>query len=175
MGKMELMRIKLIEDLPMATSAELDQLSWVIEKLLADPRRIVQARSHLHLGQEVKYLHWGDGKWRAVRVVSMKNDRVTVLDEASGKHLSVPYEAIMLTDPVTGDGQTATTKLVPPAEIARREDFEVGQRVSFVDQRLQRHIGQITRINQRTATVLGDGRSWRVAFALLQHITDVTA
>ena len=31
------MRIKLIEDLPMATSAELYQLSWVIEQLLADP------------------------------------------------------------------------------------------------------------------------------------------
>ena len=30
------MRIKLIEELPMATSAELYQLSWVIEQLLAD-------------------------------------------------------------------------------------------------------------------------------------------
>ena len=67
------MRIKLIEDLPMATSAELFQLSWVIEQLLADPRRVVQARSQLHLGQHVKFLHWDDGKWRAARVVSMKN------------------------------------------------------------------------------------------------------
>ena len=39
------MRVKQIEDLPMATSAELYQLSWVIEQLMADPRRIVQARS----------------------------------------------------------------------------------------------------------------------------------
>lgn len=43
----------------MATSAELYQLSWVIEQLLADPRRIVQARSHLHLGQQVQYFNWG--------------------------------------------------------------------------------------------------------------------
>jgi hypothetical protein len=42
------MRIKLIEELPMATSAELYQLSWVIDQLLADPRRIVQARTQLH-------------------------------------------------------------------------------------------------------------------------------
>ena len=41
------MRVKLIEDLPMATSAELYQLSWVIEQLMADPRRIVQARRRL--------------------------------------------------------------------------------------------------------------------------------
>lgn len=36
-GKNARMRIKLIEELPMATSAELYQLSWVIERLLADP------------------------------------------------------------------------------------------------------------------------------------------
>lgn len=36
------MRLHLtLKDLPMATSAELYQLSWVIEQLLADPRRIV--------------------------------------------------------------------------------------------------------------------------------------
>ena len=32
----------------MATSAELYQLSWVIEQLLADPRRRAQARAQLH-------------------------------------------------------------------------------------------------------------------------------
>ena len=49
------MRVKLIEDLPMASSAELYQLSWVIERLLADPRRIVQLRSQLHTGQQIQY------------------------------------------------------------------------------------------------------------------------
>lgn len=69
------MRIKLIEDLPMASSAELYQLSWVIEQLLADPRRIVQARTELHTGEQVQYLHWDDGKMRAARVVAMKDCR----------------------------------------------------------------------------------------------------
>ncbi|WP_341923409.1 hypothetical protein [Polaromonas sp. YR568] len=66
------MRIKLIEDLPMASSAELYQLSWAIEKLLADPRRVVQARRELHMGQQVKFMNWGDGKWLTARIVSMK-------------------------------------------------------------------------------------------------------
>ena len=74
------MRIKLIEDLPMASSAELYQLSWVIEQLLADPRRIVQARAELHTGQQVQYLNWDDGKLNTARVVAMKDRRVTVLD-----------------------------------------------------------------------------------------------
>ncbi|PSL80439.1 hypothetical protein C7T35_32375 [Variovorax sp. WS11] len=38
----------------------------------------------------------------------------------------------------------------------------------------ERHGGEVVRINQRTATTHCDGRAWRVAFALLQHIVDVT-
>ena len=45
------MRIKLIEELPMATSTELYQLIWVVEQPLADPRRVVQVRAQLHTGR----------------------------------------------------------------------------------------------------------------------------
>ena len=73
------------------------------------------------------------------------------------------------------EGAGQPSKPTPPPEIPRREQFRVGQRVSFADQGLQRHIGQITRINQRTATIHCDGRAWRVGFAFLQNVTDVTA
>jgi hypothetical protein len=35
------MRVKPIEELPLATSAELHQLSWGMEQISLDPRRIV--------------------------------------------------------------------------------------------------------------------------------------
>jgi hypothetical protein len=166
------MRIKLIEDLPMASSAELYQLSWVIEQLLADPRRIVQARAELHTGQQVQYLHWDDGKMRAARVVSMKDRRVTVFDEASRSHFTLPYAAIV---PAQSSGVDASVpaKPTPPPEIASRTDFRVGNRVSFTDQKLQHRVGLIVRINQRTATLDCDGQTWRVAFGLLRHLVNV--
>ena len=156
------MRIKLIEDLPMASSAELYQLSWVIEQLLADPRRIVQARTELHTGQQVQYLHWDDGKRRAARVVAMKDRRVTVFDEASRSHLTLPYAAIITTPPggtETDAAASAHAKPTPPPEIASRADFRVGNRVSFTDQNLQHRVGLIVRINQRTATLKCDGQT----------------
>lgn len=170
------MRIKLIEDLPMASSAELHQLSWVIEQLLADARRIVQARSDLHTGQQVQYLNWDDGKMRAARVVAMKDRRVTVFDEATRTHFTLPYAAIVAapssaTD--TGAEASAPAKPTPPPEIASRADFRVGNRVSFTDQSLQRRIGLIVRINQRTATLDCDGQTWRVGFGLLQPVVDI--
>ena len=170
------MRIKLIEDLPMASSAELYQLSWVIEQLLADPRRIVQARAELHTGQQVQYLHWDDGKMRAARVVAMKDRRVTVLDEASRSHFTLPYAAIVTT-PSSGHNNSAdqavATKPTPPPEIASRADFRVGNRVSFTDQHLQHRVGLIVRINQRTATLDCDGQTWRVGFGLLRPLVDI--
>ena len=92
------MRIKLIEELPMATSAELYQLSWVIEQLLADPRRIVQVRAKLHTGQQIRYLNWHDGKLRSARVVGMHGDHVAIHDAAYSKAFKVHYAAI-LTEP----------------------------------------------------------------------------
>ena len=175
------MRVKLIEDLPMATSAELYQLSWVIEQLMADPRRIVQARQQLHLGQMVQFWEWGTGKLRPARIVSMKDSQVTLLDEQSQHRISVSYAAIVLDDEKaatsgsTTPGSTANEPLQPPPEVHRKEDFRVGQKVSFSDQSLKRHVGQITRINKQTATVHCDGRAWRISFALLQHVVDVAA
>lgn len=160
----------------MATSAELYQLSWVIEQLLDDPRRIVQARSHLHLGQQVQYFNWSDGKLRAARMVSVKNDRVTVQDETSGRHVSLPYAAItpagVAVAQQAGDAAHEATELAPPPEVGRREDFRVGQRVSFIDRDLQHRVGLIVRVNQQTATLDCDGQSWRVAFGLLRHVVD---
>lgn len=111
----------------------------------------------------------------------MKDSQVTVLDEQSQHRISVSYAAIVLgQEPAGASGSntpdsTANAPLQPPPEVHRKEDFHVGQKVSFSDQSLKRHVGQITRINQRTATVHCDGRAWRISFALLQHVVDVAA
>ena len=160
----------------MASSAELYQLSWVFEQLLADPRRIVQARADLHTGQQVQYLHWNDGKMRAARVVAMKDRRVTVFDEASRSHFTLPYAAIVTTPstgPDSGAEASAPAKPTPPPEIASRADFRVGNRVSFTDRNLEHRVGLIVRINQRTATLDCDGQTWSVGFGLLRPIVDI--
>lgn len=172
------MRIKLIEDLPMASSAELYQLSWAIERLLADPRRIVQLRSQLHTGQPIQYFSWQDGKLRAARVVAMHGDHVAIHDEGYAKPFKVHYAAILAEpgDMPSGGGTTPQpeprTPPSPPPEVGSRGDFRVGSRVTFTDKNFQRRVGLIVRINQQTATLDCDGKKWRVGFELLQHLVD---
>ena len=125
------MRIKLIEDLPMASSAELYQISWVIDQLLADPRRIVQARAELHTGQQVQYLHWDDGKMRAGRVVAMKDRRVTVFDEASRSHLTLPYVTCPLPAVPT---QWKRSPIIRRMTDMRKSRFTEEQIIGFIKQ-----------------------------------------
>jgi hypothetical protein len=173
------MRIKLIEELPMATSAELYQLSWVIEQLLADPRRLVQARAQLHTGQQIRYLSWNDGKLRPARVVGMHGDHVAIQDASYSKAFKVHYAAI-LTEPTDATTETGPTpadveraRPAPPPEVAGRADFRVGNQVTFIDKNLEHRIGLIVRVNQHTATLDCDGQKWRVAFELLRPLVDI--
>lgn len=93
------------------------------------------------------------------------------------RRLSLPYAAVVpegAAPSQAGPDESAqdTTTLAPPPEIGRREDFRVGQRVSFIDRDLQHRVGLIVRINQQTATVDCDGQAWRVAFGLLRHVAN---
>ena len=147
---------------------------------MADPRRIVQGRSQLHMGQSVRYWEWGDSKLRPAPIVAMKDRQVTLLDEQNQHRITVLHAAIVPNEeqaaaPTPAQSSPANAPpLKPPPEMRRKEDFQVGQRVGFADQSLKRHVGEVVRLNQRTATVHCEGRAWRVAFALLQHVTDVT-
>ena len=55
-----------------------------------------------------------------------------------------------------------------------RDDFRVGDRVSFEDRHLQTRIGTIVRINQKTASINCENEpGWRVPFGLLRHLIDL--
>jgi hypothetical protein len=49
---------KLVDALSRASSLELFQLSTIIERMLADPRRIIAVRANMHLGQTVRFLDY---------------------------------------------------------------------------------------------------------------------
>jgi len=165
---------KLIEALSNASSLELFELSRIIDRLLADPRRIVAIRNQLNLGKTVQFMDWRTGQMRAGKVVAIKDAQVTVQDDASRTQWKLSYAAI---DP--GEGQEpieaqSASPAQPKMQKLGPDDFRRGDRVSFTDKYLQPQIGTITRINQRTASVECEGGSgWRVPFGMLAHVMDI--
>ncbi len=164
-----------LEALNRASSLELFHLSRVIERLMSDPSRIVQIRLRLHLGQRMRFVN---GKapgaplqLRSRTVVAMKDTQVTVQDDATRATWTLPYAAIEFPADSRAVPQVPTVK---PAQRPTREDFRVGDRVSFEDRHLQTRIGTIVRINQKTASVDCENElGWRVSFGLLRHVVDL--
>ena len=74
---------KLIDALNRASGLELFQLSAIIERLMADPRRILQVRVNLHPGQTVRFLDWRDGQMRSGKVVALRDTQLTIHEEGS--------------------------------------------------------------------------------------------
>lgn len=163
---------RLLELLQQASNLQLFQLNSVIERMLADPRRILQVRKDLHMGQTVRFMDWRDGQMRAGIVVAMKDTQLTIQEQATRSAWTVPYTAVE--PPVPGAPKPAPEPAPPPAPRARRNDFRCGEKVAFEDKHLNTVVGVIVRINQRTASIdPGDGTTWRVGFSLLRHVVDI--
>jgi len=165
---------RVLDALQNASSLELFQLSTLIERLLADPRRIIAVRKDMNLGQTVRFVDWRDGSLREGKVVAMRDTQVTLQDLRERKEWKLPYDAIEppLPDPATRPQAVAPEP--PAAPRPTRNDFRCGEKVAFEDKYLQTVVGTIVRINSRTATIdPGDGTQWRVGFGLLRHILDV--
>jgi hypothetical protein len=163
---------RLLELLQQASNLQLFQLNAVIERMLANPRRILQVRKDLHVGQTVRFMDWRDGQMRVGKVIAMKDTQLTLHEDGTRSSWTVPYTAVE--PPAPGAARPAPAS--EPASTARasRNDFRCGETVAFEDKHLNTVVGTIVRINQRTATIdPGDGTSWRVAFALLRHVVDI--
>lgn len=165
---------KLIEALSNASSLELFELSRIIDRLLADPRRIVAIRNYLNLGKSVQFMDWRTGQMRTGKVIAIKDAQVTVHEETSRTQWKLSYAAIdpgKENEPV--ESSTPST-VQPQVQKLGPDDFRRGDKVSFTDKYLQPQIGTITRVNQRTASVECEGGSgWRVPYGMLSHVMDI--
>ena len=163
---------RLLEVLQHASNLQLFQLNCVIERMLADPKRIVQVRKDLHMGQTVRFMDWRDGRMRLGKIIAMKDTQLTVHEDGTRSSWTVPYTAV---EPPAHSAPTpAASPGPPPPPRAGRNDFRCGEKVAFEDKHLNTVVGTIVRINQRTATIdPGDGMTWRVGFALLRHVVDI--
>ncbi|HUN92033.1 MAG TPA: hypothetical protein VMU33_08245 [Burkholderiaceae bacterium] len=169
---------RLIADLPQASSLDLYRIEVAIRKLRDEPQRIIDVRRHLHLGMAVHFMNDRDATMHSGRIVAMRDRDVTIDDSAQHTRWSgVPYAAIDLLakDSDVTDVEILDTPKGPPPRQRRptRDDFKVGDTVSFVDRAAQPRIGKVVRLNMKTASIDCGSGQWRVSFALLQHVVDV--
>ncbi|MDR3453093.1 MAG: hypothetical protein P4L96_09845 [Rhodoferax sp.] len=128
---------KLIEALSNASSLELFELSTIIDRLLADPKRIVAVLNRLNLGKSVRFMDGRSGHMRSGKVVAMKGDQVTVHEDGTRSQWKMSYAAIDPGDASERVESPAPTVNQTPVHKPGPEDFRRGDKVSFTDKYLQ--------------------------------------
>ena len=128
---------KIVDALNQASSLELFTLQTTIERMLADPRRILAIRSQLHLGQPVRFVDWRSGELRSARVAAIKDTQVTLIEDSQRREWNLPCTAI---EPPAASASTTTAPPPPRAAHPTRNDFRCGEKVSFDDKYLRTHI-----------------------------------
>lgn len=166
--------LRMIEALQGASSLQLSQMQALIEGMLADTKRMTAARAALHLGQAVHFIDHRTGQVRRGKLIAQHDMQATVLEAGVSRTWKIPYVAIeaapkaLLEEPVVYDPPPE------PAARAGRDEFRVGDRVTFGDGKGHALVGLILRINRRTATLQTmDAKTWRVDFQLLRHVVEV--
>jgi hypothetical protein len=158
---------RLLDALRNAPSLDLYELSLALNQMLADPRRILDVRRHLHLGAQVMYFDHRRGTLAPGRVLQLQATSATVQDTATHTQWKLPYAAIVA-DPT----QRAEAPPMPPRTVDASA-FKLGDTVSFTDKHMRERIGTITRINAKSCSLLCDGEQWRVSPGLLRKIIDL--
>ena len=166
---------RLLDLLGQASNRQLLMLHAVIDRMLADPRRIIEIRRHLHLGQTVQFLDWQHGVMLKGQVIALHERQVELREISAKRQWKLPYTAV---EPPDEPGKQNEEPPAPAAPAGpprpARNDLRRGDKVAFEDKYLQTVVGTIVRINQRTATIdPGDGTTWRVGFALLRPVVDL--
>ena len=159
------------DSLRQAPSAELYRLYLAIGKMLHDPRRILEIRQRLYLGMVVNYI--GDNPLEPPAqgtIVELRQTQAVVQDTVTRRRWGVLYAAII---PDSASGPDLVEPASPPR--TQREEFFIGDTVSFTDKHLSERVGIIVRLNSKTASIAvnhSEGH-WRVSYALLRKIVDI--
>ncbi|WP_211455438.1 hypothetical protein [Collimonas antrihumi] len=162
------MDTRLLDALRNAPSLDLYELSLAINQMLADPRRILEVRRHLHLGTQVMYFDHRRGTLAPGRVLQLQPTQLTVQDDMTRTHWKLPYAAIVANP--AQRAEQASPGRPRPVDVPA---FKLGDTAAFTDKHLRERIGTITRMNTKTYSILCDGEQWRVPPGLLRKIIDL--
>jgi hypothetical protein len=155
------------EALEEASLFELYRLQTAIGLRLDDPKKIHEIKRRLRPGQKVTYFSDDENRLIVAEVIEIRRTRLSVRDLHDGKKWNLPFYYINIDDVDTELRATSPKEGIPKSHL------KIGDQVGFRDRENNRVVGQVIRLNQKTASILVNGTGkWRVAYALLYPVID---
>ena len=151
-----------------ASAFDLYRLRNAIDNMMDEPKRLIEIKAKLHLGQTVQWYDQSDNRVYDGTLVKIKQMRALVNSHHDNRRWDIPLCAINIHQVNVDIGQ-------PHKQGLTKNELRIGEHVGFVDNSGIEHTGEVIRLNQKTATITNHETqmSWRVSYALLHKIIDV--
>jgi hypothetical protein len=154
-----------IATLGKASAFDLYRLRAAIDRILDQPGWMAAVQSRLRIGQAIDYFDPQTNRSHQGQILELRRKQAVVLDLRTQKRWLISYAAINL------DGADIEIRENPKQGLGRNS-VAIGDVVGFVDRHQQQRRGQITRLNDKTVTLLCDQQQWRVSYGLLHRVVD---
>ncbi|NQY65543.1 MAG: hypothetical protein HRT38_17890 [Alteromonadaceae bacterium] len=152
---------EVIDALNNATGFDLFRIKTAIERMLDDPKRILELKQNLTIGQEIQYFEPDENRNIKASVTKFNRTRVSVKNIPDGAIWTIPYYFININEIDTNISNTNKK-----AGLGRNE-VKVKDKVGFIDRNNVERYGEIVRLNQQTVTLNCSGDKWRVHYSFL--------
>ncbi len=156
---------EVFKTLNQASAFDLYRLRASINRVLDEPRWLQAIQTRLKVGQSVQFFDARANALKRGQVLEMRRKELVVLDLDDAMRWILPYACINL------DGVDVQIREHKPKGLGRNE-VSLGDVVGFLDRDQQQRTGQIIRLNDKTVSLLCDGRQWRVSYGLLHRVVD---
>jgi hypothetical protein len=158
---------EILHALKNASLFNINRLRVAMNTLLEDPEKLLAIKRQLHMGMDISYFCSRSNKLVDAVIEEIRRTSVCARDKSDGKQWVVSFYLINLaninTDIHIKDNQGKLN----------RNQFQVGENVSFVGRDNQEMYGTIIQLNPKTATISArDGSRWRVSYSFLFKILD---
>ncbi len=161
---------EIISELEQASLFDIYRLSAAMSTLLNQPEKISALKQQLRLGMPVSYFSFKSNKLVYGVLEEIQRTCVCVRGAGDGKKWKVPFCALNLAH-VNADIHLKQTQ-----DKYDRNQFHVGEKISFIGKNEIETYGIITQLNPKTATITTrDGSRWRVSYSHLFKIFDTDA
>jgi len=151
----------IISELNTATSFDLYRLESAISLLLDDPKRIIEVKRLLRIGQIIEYFDGSANRSVSARVIKFLRTRLLVENIDDNRRWEIRYYAVNIHQVETKIIDSTKRKGLSKTEIS------IGDMVGFEDKEFAEQYGHVIRLNQKTVTMNVKGSEWRVSYGLL--------
>jgi hypothetical protein len=158
----------IINDLKKASLFDLYRLNSAIVLLLGDHVRLDSIKRALSLNSDISYFDRSTNKLTPATLLEKRRTTALVRSHHDGRKWVIPLYWINLDSVETDIYSSSNNK-----RGLDKNQLQIGQVVSFVDQDGVDHYGQVIRLNQKTVSIIENNqRKWRVSYCYLSNVID---